>query len=130
MLCTLVEVAVTSGDKTYSTAIESAENYTRWIVGRFRPFIGRRVLEVGLGHGAYRRSLPSVDHYVGLDIDASAVEDVRQRYPTDCFMVGDITDPELTGTLEEQLIDTVLCLNVLEHIEDDRLAIERMISIV
>ena len=115
-------------EKTYSSAIEYADNYTSWILSRLEPFIGKRVLEVGLGHGAYRRHLPPLEFYAGIDIDADAVEEARRQYPNDVFFCGDVADGTIVRRLNGASVDTVLCVNVLEHIEDDARAIREMIS--
>jgi hypothetical protein len=38
---------------TFSSAIADAHNYMDWIIGTMRPYLGRDVLEVGVGHGSY-----------------------------------------------------------------------------
>lgn len=122
--------AVKTGAHTYSTAIESADNYTRWILSGFRPFFGRSLLEVGLGHGGYRQFLPPDLDYLGVDIDPDSVARAQTRNPEDVYLVADITDPHLTARLSSRVIDTVLCVNVLEHIERDEAAVESMLSML
>jgi len=110
---------LSTGADTYSSAIESAENYTRWVLADFRPYFGKRILEVGLGHGGYRRFLPPDSDYLGLDIDADCVARAAARNPDDRFLVADVTDPRLAQRITGVVPDTVLCFNVLEHIEAD-----------
>lgn len=121
---------MTAADKTYSSAIVEASNYTRWVVDEFRPFIGRRLLEVGLGHGSYREQLPPLEHYVGLDIDEEAVAaaEARAGGSGDLYLAADITEEALVERLRAQAVDTVLCVNVLEHIEDDRRALANLLA--
>jgi SAM-dependent methyltransferase len=45
-------------------------------------------------------------------------------------LVGDITDPGIAERLRAQGFDTILCLNVLEHIERDDLALAAMARIL
>ena len=117
-----------SGAHAYSAAIEGADNYTRWILSGFRPYFGRSVLEVGLGHGGYRQFLPPTLAYIGLDIDPESVARARAHNPTDAYLVADATDPELRARLASREIDTVLCVNVLEHIERDQRAVESLLA--
>jgi SAM-dependent methyltransferase len=115
----------------YSRAIEGATNYMRWIVEGFGPYIGRSVVEIGVGHGAYRRQLPShVDRYVGLDVHPGLVERARALYPEARFLQGDLMDPTTVGEVAKERCDTVLCVNVLEHIEDDRRAAAHLLSML
>ena len=46
------------GAETMSPALKHARNYYAWIADQFRPHLGKRVLDVGGGHG------PHLDHVV------------------------------------------------------------------
>lgn len=126
----MAESTLKTGSQTYSSAIETAHNYTRWILSRCEPYFGRVILEVGLGHGGYRPFLPAHIRYVGLDIDPLSVEHARRQYPGDTFVAADVVDPALRDTLAPFGIDTVICINVLEHITEDRRAIENLMRIL
>lgn len=121
---------MTTGTKTYSSAIEHAHNYSSWILDAFEPYIGRRVLEIGLGHGALRSQLPPLERYVGVDIDAESIADARRRYPGDTYLVADIAATGLKERIGVDDFDTVLCLNVLEHVEQDAVALSQLLSVV
>jgi SAM-dependent methyltransferase len=116
-----------SGADTFSTSMEAAGNYNRWVAGRFAAYAGRAILEVGIGHGGYRRFFPDATRYVGIDIDAAMVERARAAYPRDTFRVVDAADPKFVAETGGGF-DSVLCVNVLEHIEDDRTAAANMIA--
>jgi SAM-dependent methyltransferase len=126
----MVESTLKTGAQTYSSAIETADNYTHWIVSRCADFLGPTILEVGLGHGGYRRFLPRSARYIGLDIDPDSVARAQAKHPDDTFVVADVTDSTLRATLAPLAIDTVLCINVLEHVPDDRLAVENLMSVL
>ena len=119
---------MSTGEETYSSAIAEARNYTAWVIEAFQPYIGQRLLEVGLGHGGYREALPALDRYVGVDIDERAIAAMQLRHPSDRFLVGDITDPGLAHQLAEEQLDSVLCVNVLEHVEADERAVETLLD--
>jgi SAM-dependent methyltransferase len=118
-----------TGAETYSDAIASADNYTRWIIDLFRPHFGRVLLEVGLGHGSFHKFLPNDLTYAGTDIDAGAVAAAQLAYPDDAFFRGDILEPSFCGEARSALpnLDTILCANVLEHVPDDELAVRNML---
>jgi SAM-dependent methyltransferase len=126
----MAESALKTGAQTYSSAIETADNYTRWVLGNFAPYLGRRILEVGLGHGGYRRFLPAEAQYTGLDIDSASVAAARERNPGDSYVAADVTDAEALASLRPMAIDTVLCINVLEHIEQDSQAAENLLALL
>jgi SAM-dependent methyltransferase len=119
-----------TGAHTYSEAMLDAVNYSRWVIGAFKSDYGRCILEVGLGHGGFRPYFPNDRAYIGLDIDADVVAGANERYPGDAIIQGDVMDPRLLDTLRPYGIDTVFCANVLEHIEDDRAAVENMLGLL
>ncbi len=105
-----------------------AARYNRWVMSHFRPYLGRRVLEVGCGIGNFIPHLLAADLVVALDVLPEAVQRVRERWahlPHVHPILGDIT---ASSTLEVLAragapFDTVLFLNVLEHISRDDLAL-------
>ena len=123
---------MSAAEKSYSSAIGGAVNYTAWVIDAFRPYFGRNLLEVGLGHGGYRDVLPPLARYVGIDIDPEAVAAARARAreASDLFIQADITDPGLKDLLAGLDVDTVLCVNVMEHIEDDRSALANLLEVL
>jgi SAM-dependent methyltransferase len=80
-----------------------------------------KVLEVGCGTGPFAHYLfdsrPDAG-YVGFDFSPVAVDKARQRTGrADRFFVGDATRPEVYRSLN---YDTIVCTEVLEHLEQDR----------
>ena len=110
--------------------MEQARNYNRWVVSAFAPYFGQSVLEIGVGHGGFYEHLPPIANYVGLDIDPGLVARSQTRYPDLCFIQGDIADPRLAERLAETFIDTVLVVNVLEHVDDDRAAVANLLRLL
>lgn len=121
-----------TGAATYSSAISDADNYTRWIIDLMLPYIGAAVLEVGLGHGGYREHLPRGIRYTGVDLDAEAVCAASAKHPGDCCFVADIADREFPTRVKDHSAapDTVICANVLEHVEDDEAAVTNMLNVL
>jgi SAM-dependent methyltransferase len=113
-----------------SSEIGNANNYASWIVEVFRPHMGGRILEVGVGYGNYKALLPASKKHMFVDIDASAIDNAKSKYPDENFLHGNIAEPETVAKLQSEQFDTVICFNVLEHIEDDSQAIGNMLSIL
>jgi 2-polyprenyl-3-methyl-5-hydroxy-6-metoxy-1,4-benzoquinol methylase len=116
-----------------SPALRHARNYYAWIADQFRPHLGKRVLDVGGGHG------PHLDHVVApgrfvmsVDLSPECVGDMRKRFAGAEFeaRVGDISDPTLATELAGLGFDTIVCVNVLEHIEDDAAALRGMAKVL
>jgi SAM-dependent methyltransferase len=119
-----------AGQETFASSMASAVNYHRWIADVFRPYVGRAVVEIGIGHGALYEYLPRPDLYVGTDLDLEMVEAARARFPGRRFSTADIADTELHARFAGLGVDTVICVNVLEHVQDDRAAVANMLRVL
>src|SRR5712692_1843275 len=110
--------------------LKEAVNYNNWIWGNFEPFLGRRVLEVGCSIGNFTEKLVErSDVLIALDVIKEYADTVRDRFghwPGFQAHYLDICDPEILNITKDQKIDTIICQNVLEHIEDDMLALRHM----
>src|SRR5213078_3844931 len=85
----------------------AAPRYNRWMFDRLRPWVGRRVLEIGAGIGNMSAFFADRERVVLTDTEPYYLGRLRQR-------------------LAAERLDTVVCLNVLEHIEDDRASLRAM----
>ena len=86
------------------------------------------MLEAGAGIGNFTGRLVDRELVVALELEADRVEGLRQRfatYPNVHAEVGDLADPSLLQLAHYQF-DTVICLNVLEHIEQHVAALTYM----
>jgi trans-aconitate methyltransferase len=54
----------------------------------------------------------------------------RLRFPDASFAVGDILDRRMLQEIVSEPINTILSINVLEHIEDDSTAMAHLLSIL
>jgi hypothetical protein len=101
---------------------EGATNWKRYWASRIAPYVRGAALEVGAGRGANVANfghLPGV-HWTLLEPDRALSDTIRQKIaagqlPADtevsCGMLGDLP----TG----RLFDSILYIDVLEHIEND-----------
>ena len=110
--------------------MEGARNYNGWIVAAFARYLGTSVLEVGVGHGGFYEQLPGVRRYTGLDIDRKIVARAQARHPELTYVQGDVADPGLPDRLGRGSVDSALCVNVLEHVPDDRAAVANLLELV
>jgi glycosyltransferase involved in cell wall biosynthesis len=106
--------------------LSSAPRFNRWMAGAIRPYLGRRILEIGAGIGNLSRLLaPGRERYIATDIDDEHLARLRVRLrhrPNFEARLCDLSIPAHFDGLEAAA-DTVVCLNVLEHIEDDLAAL-------
>ena len=104
-----------------------ATNWKTYWASRVEPFIGSRVLEVGAGLGVTARTLcKHQTKWVALEPDPALAGRMRAdidagRLPAQCEVrIGTLRDID-----PSEQFDTVLYIDVLEHIEDDRGELER-----
>lgn len=110
--------------------LKAAVNYNQWLWDSFESFVGRRVLEVGCSIGNFTEKLVErCDGVLALDVIPEYAESVRQQFGSrpgfEAFCLN-VCDRKFLEVIQGRPVDTVLCQNVLEHIEDDRLALRHM----
>jgi glycosyltransferase involved in cell wall biosynthesis len=99
-----------------------------WMADVIRPFCGNRVLEIGSGVGNLSRQLIPRRKYVVSDVNPLYLR-ILGKLPADRPYVKavycDVTDLS-TYPRQEGPYDTVICLNVLERVKDDRGALRNI----
>ncbi len=103
-------------------------NFNRWMGDFVRPYVGARVLEVGAGIGNLTRTLVPRDRYTVSDVNPHYLDFLRNYAETKPYM--DVRRIDLAAGSDFQLLkghyDTVICLNVLEHMDDERGALQNI----
>jgi SAM-dependent methyltransferase len=98
--------------------LDEAGNFNRWVGDAIRPFVRGRVLEVGCGTGTYTQLLAGwADEVVALDIDPYFAAAARARF-ADRPRVR-VIEADARKLPELGRFETIVMLDVLEHIEDD-----------
>lgn len=109
-----------------------ARNYFAWQSRMVLKEVGQRVIEVGCGIGNFTGMLLDREIVIALDKEADCVERLPMRYPgrrnlhVFCADAGDAA----FGELDRFHPDSFVCLNVLEHIADDRKALSAMAAML
>ncbi len=110
------------------------EPYNRWLVSQFDGVVGRRVLEIGAGFGNITRHFKGRELLVASDLDPVALEHLKGTFRDDpAVRVASYRfplDPAAREEIRAMRFDTVVCLNVLEHIEDDRTTLADMYDVL
>lgn len=105
-------------------AMSFAVNYHKWILDEFRPFLGKRLVEVGAGTGSFselllRESIDSLTVIEPSEMFSFLKQNVSQTNKAEIKLFQNIFANVCEQIATEQKPDSILYINVLEHIEDD-----------
>jgi ubiquinone/menaquinone biosynthesis C-methylase UbiE len=110
-----------------------AVNYFTWQHRLVTRELGQRVIEIGCGIGNFTRLiLDPREAVLAIDIESGCIERLKQRFPDRPNLHAitcDVTEPAF-AELESFRADSCLCLNVLEHVERDGEALDRMAAVL
>lgn len=103
-----------------------ARNYGQWIFDYFEPYLGQRIAEVGAGMGNFSQLILNNDiaQLYAFEPSPNMYENLQAR------IGGHKNTTLINGTFEEKAydlsgrLDSVIYINVLEHIEDDQRELE------
>ncbi len=102
--------------------------YNHWIYSRIRPYLRGAICEVGGGTGNITQFLLNYPRVVSLEPDGHSLRIARERFAD--HLNTKFVQTYVEGCPREEVaagsFDTVICLNVLEHIENDVEALRRM----
>lgn len=119
-------------DAVYQTLqkMKKLHRYNLWIFSKFQPFLGRRVLEIGSGTGNITKFLLNRDLIIATDVDPKYLTFLRNTFEK--YRKFKIEHLDISGVDAEHYrpfhIDSVICFNVLEHVEQDETALRRIFS--
>jgi SAM-dependent methyltransferase len=105
----------------YGRRLRAAERILRFSASPFPP---SRVLEAGVGVGAYSRLWEplGVREWVGVDISAEAIAALRKRFPNQSFHEVDLASRDEVSwrpVRERAPYDAITAIDVLYHVIDD-----------
>jgi SAM-dependent methyltransferase len=96
----------------------AAEHYNAWLLERSKPYLGRRVLDVGAGIGTFTELLaPLCALVVAVEADPEFARILERRFAN--YANVEVVHAEAERSLPAGPFDSIVCINVLEHIADD-----------
>ena len=97
-----------------------APRFTRWMADVIRPFVGDRVLEIGAGTGNMTAHLVPRSVYWATDVNPFYLETLDRLRPSRPYLQTAYVDAMEESSFPQDVpFDTVICLNVVEHLSDD-----------
>jgi len=117
--------------------LSGANHYNHWIMNKVRSHIQGNVLEVGCGVGNFSQSildLEAVTALTAVDIVVDYAEQTEARvvvpsgkgFDVKAMNLFDPTDQNTDLNAVHREFDTIILLNVLEHLENDRQALKTL----
>jgi SAM-dependent methyltransferase len=107
-------------------------NYYAWIMASFAPYVSGRVIEYGAGTGTVsRRVAPAAEKLILVEPSKNLAAHLKMQFSSDPkFEIACDTLEHHVANAPNGSADTVILVNVLEHIEDDRGALVRLLQIL
>lgn len=106
--------------------------YYAWVLELVRPYVGRRVLDAGCGIGNFTALIePLAEYVLAVDLSQENLNVLTRRFSGSA--VVEVAAHDLDADFDlvaSKGIDTIVCLDVLEHVEDDVLLLERFRDII
>lgn len=111
--------------------IRGSPRYNAWLYSRIERHLKGSVLDIGSGLGDIARQFvnPAVDDVTLSDHAPEMLQVLHETsLPFKKYQIVqlDIADPKIVSDHPGGQVDTITCVNVLEHIEDDTAALKHM----
>lgn len=110
-------------------AMSRAKHFNRWVADTLAPSIEGEVLELGAGIGNLTVLLSTrARRYIAADTDEEHLFELRSRTANRPNVTLALCDLERAADIAalRQSVDTVICLNALERVDDDVTALRNM----
>ena len=112
------------------TSLNRVQKFNAWMADVIKPFVGGKVLEIGAGIGNISLHLMPRTRYAATDINPHYLRYLASlAHGRPYLEVQELNLEDRQGF--EKLsgaFDTVICLNVLEHVPDETVALTNMFS--
>jgi SAM-dependent methyltransferase len=107
-------------------ALTEATNYADWIIDQAQAHLGSSILELGAGHGTVTDRLLKHGKVAAADLSPRCVEVLREKY--EAHPDVEVLHGDVETVIEGRAFESVVLVNVLEHIEDDAAALRAILG--
>jgi len=103
--------------------------YNQWTLKKFEVYLKGKILEVGCGIGNFTSTLISYGEVFAIDIEKNYLHKIHKSLGNKAKVgFGDIENDKYF--FNGQKFDSIVCLNILEHIEKDDLALKNIYKLL
>lgn len=103
--------------------------YNRWTKDQFSEYLSEQILEIGCGIGNFSTYLINYGNLTAIDINQDYIKEARSKIGRQADIgLGDIEKGKYF--FKKRIFNTVVCINVLEHIRDDKEAVKNIYKIL
>lgn len=119
-----IDACKLSPEKEHLLALKqmmTLETYYRWSYDLFRSHIGRRILDAGCGLGNFSAiAKKNAEYVLCVDLSKENIHVLKQRFKdSNVVEIAQVDLERNSNFFRDKQIDTIVCLDVLEHVFDD-----------
>lgn len=110
-------------------SMSQAGFYNKWTLDKFKENLKGDILEVGCGIGNFTETLSKYGKVTAIDIDQNQIEEFKKNDSSNITVgFGDIEKGKYF--FSKKTFDAIVCINVLEHIKNDKKALENIFRLL
>jgi len=120
---------------------DKANNYNKELYRLIKPYCGKKILEVGCSIGNITRLLLNKNtHVTGIDVVPQAIRIIKKNFSRENDKNWKNFDAHVMDASDSAILrlakgrdgefDTVVCMNVLEHIQKDQKALDNFYELL
>ncbi len=130
----LLKAYLRKGDVGRDTLLKMRvmKNNNNWVFERLKPYIGKRTLEMGSGIGTFSQKIVrETNKLIASDINHDYINLLSSKFSHNHkVVVKKIDATKADKFVPQESIDTVVSLNIMEHVEDDSSMLKSIYTIL
>jgi len=111
-------------------AMQTAGHYNQWILQLISPYLTGDVIEIGSGTGNFTALISkTTSRLTATDYNQDYLDILHRHFPKLQTFYFDLESPRIPMALNQKF-DTAVCLNVLEHIANESVALKNIYDVL